>query len=381
MSARQCCLALVLLCVNGLTSAHQQSQSFLRLAEPDGATAAASLQIDLALVDLEHAVGLDDDADARIRWSELRAHEAEIRRYVESRVSLYAGVAEDRRACALRFDRLRFNTHADGGYAVLDYNVTCPALWEGVELHYALLFDLDAAHRSLVSLTRADGTQESSVVSAAFRTLAVGARGDIAGSWDGALPWITQGLHHIWTGLDHLLFLMTLLLPAVVRREPGLGWVSQASLGTALRDVARVVTAFTIAHSLTLGLAAKGLVEFDTRWVESLIALTVLLGALNILFPVVRERRWLLALVFGLVHGLGFAAALGDLGLAGPHVIRNLLLFNVGVELGQLAIVAVFVPAAFLLRNQVLYRNVATPAAAAGVGVLALWWLTERLAG
>ena len=135
----------------------------------------------------------------------------------------------------------------------------------------------------------------------------------------------SQGVGNIWMGYDHL-SLLTLLLPAVVYRARTGGWTTQPSLRAAVVDVVRVVTAFTLAHSLTLVLASMGVVRFETRWVESAIALTVLLGAINILFPFVRERRWALALVFGLIHGLGFAAALGDLGLGGRNLVRNLLL-------------------------------------------------------
>ena len=199
--------------------------------------------------------------------------------------------------------------------------------------------------------------------------------------WREAGQWISQGLWHIWMGYDHLLFLLTLLLPAVVYRDRTGQWTSRPSLRAAVVDVVRVVTAFTLAHSLTLVLASMGIVRFETRWVESAIALTVLLGAVNILFPFVRERRWVLALGFGLIHGLGFAAALGDLGLGGRNLVRNLLLFNLGVEAGQLAIVAVFVPATWLLRDQRWYRVVALPGMAVIVALLALWWLVERVPG
>jgi hypothetical protein len=140
----------------------------------------------------------------------------------------------------------------------------------------------------------------------------------------------------------------------------------------------KVVTAFTLAHSLTLSLAALGMISLPSRVVESTIALTVFLGALNILFPVVKERRWALALGFGLVHGLGFASVLSDLGLTSTHLIEALIGFNVGVELGQLVIVLMLMPAAFLIRDSTFYRHILLPTCSAVIGVLAIYWILTR---
>jgi hypothetical protein len=378
MSPRAGLAALAIFLTSPFAVAHQQSQSLLRLTE--SAHSETQVRLDLALVDLEHAIGLDDDADAQISWGELRAHETSIRGHVEQRLILATGAPDRTAPCPMRYGGLRVDTHSDGTYAVLDYVAACPAAQSVTTVQYGLLFDLDRAHRSLVSLTRADGAQQSGVLSVEAQTLVFAAAG-ARWQWREAGQWISQGLWHIWMGYDHLLFLLTLLLPAVVYRGRAGGWKTRPSLRAAVVDVVRVVTAFTLAHSLTLVLASMGFVRFETRWVESAIALTVLLGAGNILFPFVRERRWALALVFGLIHGLGFAAALGDLGLGGTNLVRNLLLFNLGVEAGQLAIVAVFVPTTWLLRNQRWYRTIALPGMAVIVALLALWWLVERVAG
>jgi hypothetical protein len=146
-------------------------------------------------------------------------------------------------------------------------------------------------------------------------------------------------------------------------------------------DVLKVVTAFTLAHSLTLSLAVNGVVSLPSRWVESGIALTVLLGALNNLFPIVRDRRWAVAFAFGLIHGLGFASVLADLGLRSWNLALALVGFNVGVEVGQLAIVLVFIPLAFGLRSTRFYRHAFVPGGATAIGCLALYWLAIRLSG
>jgi hypothetical protein len=190
---------------------------------------------------------------------------------------------------------------------------------------------------------------------------------------------VDEGIWHILKGYDHILFLLTLLLPAVVLYRDG-QWQPRESLRQALLDILKVVTAFTVAHSVTLTLAVNGLVNLPSRWVESGIALTVLLGALNNLFPIVRERRWAVAFAFGLIHGLGFASVLADLGLHGWNLALALIGFNAGVEVGQLAIVLVFIPVAYTLRETRFYRRAFMPGGAIVIGCLAAYWLTIRLA-
>ncbi len=195
--------------------------------------------------------------------------------------------------------------------------------------------------------------------------------------WRQFRSFVTEGIRHIWLGFDHLLFLFTLLLPSVVTRREG-QWHARNGLRESGIDILKVVTAFTLAHSLTLSLAALGIIAAPSRIVESMIALTVLIGALNILFPVVQQGRWALALVFGLIHGLGFASVLSGLRLTSSHLLEALVGFNVGVELGQLAIVLVLMPAAFLIRASIFYRRVLLPTGAALIGVLAMYWMLER---
>ena len=141
------------------------------------------------------------------------------------------------------------------------------------------------------------------------------------------------------------------------------------------------MTAFTVAHSVTLGLAAAGVLAPPSRWVESLIAASVLVAALDNLRPFLRAPRWVMVSLFGLVHGFGFAGPLQDLGLAQGGLALPLLGFNLGVELGQLAIVALLLPAAIALRRTPLYRRALVPGASAAVAVLALAWTLERSLG
>jgi hypothetical protein len=252
---------------------------------------------------------------------------------------------------------------------------------------------------------------------------------------------IAEGVHHILIGTDHVLFLFALLLPAVLllkpsvqrfdsggehggnamlpqptfmRRHdnntptlaaPGAGavgalalpltqpgtdralapflqlghWQAAPTFGPVLREVVRVVTAFTLAHSITLALAVLNWVNPPSRVVESIIAASVIFAALNNIYPMLREQRWRMTFVFGLVHGFGFASALKDLGLDGANLATSLLGFNLGVELGQLALVSLFLPLAWAARRSQLYQRGVLIGGSGLIAVLASVWLVERV--
>jgi hypothetical protein len=238
-----------------------------------------------------------------------------------------------------------------------------------------LFFDLDPTHRGLLRAEQHGGT-ETAVFSPDRTRIEIGTTGRLTT----LRQYWSEGVWHIWVGFDHILFLLALLLPAVLAREDG-RWRQVASFRAALLDVAAVVTAFTVAHSLTLTLAVLGIVSVPSRLVESVIAATVLAAALNNLFPVVSRRRAAVAFVLGLVHGLGFANVLADLGLPRDALATALFGFNLGVETGQLAIVSAFLPIAYALRSGWFYRRIALQAGSAAVALVAAVWLVERSLG
>jgi hypothetical protein len=176
------------------------------------------------------------------------------------------------------------------------------------------------------------------------------------------------------------MFLVALLLPAVLRRENG-RWVQIDRFGPALVNVLKIVTAFTIAHSLTLSLAALGHVTLPERFVEVAIAASIAFAAADILYPLFHGRVWLAVFGFGLFHGFGFAGALSEMGVLGEHLGLALFGFNLGVEIGQIAIVAALFPLLFLMRQLVFYRGLAMPAAAVGMILVSCAWVVERAMG
>jgi hypothetical protein len=354
-------------------AAHKPSDSYLRLDAP-AATAEVRGQWDIALRDLDYAIGLDTDNDGQLTWDEVRGRHAAIAAYALARLHL----ARSGQPCPLTAGTQLVDAHTDGAYTVLAFVAHCPGAGP-LTLDYRLFADVDPQHKGLVSVRAVDGTRET------LRTLVLGSdqpRATVGGEEDGAaegfLAYVRHGMLHIWIGYDHILFLLSLLLPAVLVREDG-QWRAVGAKRAAVADVLKIVTAFTAAHSITLSLAALGLVALPSRWVESAIALSVLLAALNNVLPVARGRRWAAAFLFGLIHGFGFASVLADLGLRPGALAQSLVGFNLGVEIGQLAIVAAFLPLAWLLRSTWFYRRVVLVGGSGAIMLIAAVWLGERL--
>lgn len=198
------------------------------------------------------------------------------------------------------------------------------------------------------------------------------------GPWQQFLRFTQEGVWHIWIGIDHILFLIALLLPSVLRFEQR-KWQPTSSFNEAFFNVLKVVTAFTLAHSITLTLAALDVVTLPSRFVESVIALSVVLAALNNIFPIVSHRVWTVAFGFGLIHGFGFANVLANLQLPTEILAIALFSFNVGVELGQIAIVAVFFPIIFFLRKKSFYQAIILRLGSVVIALIACGWIIDRV--
>jgi hypothetical protein len=347
--------------------AHKPSDAYLTMIRDD---ANLTGQWDIALRDLDLALGLDANGDGEITWGEVRTKQDAIAALATQRLAVSSGGEK----CALRVSGLQIDTHTDGAYAVLPLAGICPHSGPTVAIEYSLLFDLDPQHRGLLNFIEG-GKSRSVVFSAGLPRQIVG--GQAGGALAQFAAYAQEGIWHIWLGFDHILFLLSLLLPAVLVRRDG-EWQAAADFKGSFWDVARIVTAFTVAHSITLTLAALGLVSLPSRWVESAIALSVVLAALNNVFPIVERGRWIAAFAFGLLHGFGFAGALQDLGLPAGSLALSLAGFNIGVELGQLAIVAAFLPVAFALRSTWAYRRLVLAGGSTVIVAIAGVWLAER---
>jgi hypothetical protein len=276
-------------------------------------------------------------------------------------------VLEDGPMCALRARELR---RADAGAVELRLSYRCPRHPEDLELRYDLLFDDDPQHHAFASAPGEPG-QPRTLLTASQRTFRLRRHVSV---WSHAAAYLRLGVEHIFTGYDHLCFLLGLLLCAAAARARG-------ARGRFL-DLLAIVTAFTLAHSLTLIAAALDWLRLPARVVEPAIALSILYVGLENLLRPEPGRRWLLALGFGLVHGFGFAHVLREVGLPQRGLLLSLFAFNGGVELGQLAVTALLFPALLLVVGRasrsarLVYRGGSLLIALAG-----LFWTVQRLRG
>jgi hypothetical protein len=352
--------------------AHKPSDSYLTLRGAENSDDIA-VRWDIALRDLDYVLELDRDGNGALTWGEVRSRADDITRYATTHLALTAG----EKACAWETaGPLQLDKHSDGAYAVLSLKAKCEALQKGLKAKYSLLFDVDPSHRGLIQWIAPGSASSQPLV---FSTDSAEQQLQLVSqsALETLRQYVVEGIWHIWLGYDHILFLLSLLLPAVLIRLHQ-KWEAAPSLRKSLIEVLKVVTAFTLAHSITLTLAVLGFVSLPSRFVESTIAASVVFAALNNLRGDIEKKRWVMAFVFGLIHGFGFASALADLGLPQNALALALVGFNLGVEIGQMAIVMVFVPIAFGLRGTRFYLRGLMPVGSILIAIVASYWFAQR---
>lgn len=341
--------------------AHQTSVKYVDVAISG---AHAAITVTVAPGDVTEPLGLAADARPPIR----DALSPAVARYVQHWLAVSAATA----ACPAQPPRA--SPDADARFVVVGWEVTCPDELIHVALDFRAFFAVDTRHEAIVTVHAAGEPGDAVVVRAGDPVLHVS-----PGEPVGLLGWVGAGIDHIWSGRDHVCFVLVLLLVAMLARD-GDRWITRPPLAT-LRATATVITAFTLAHSLSLIAAALGWIQLPGRLVESLIAFSILYTAIEDVIRPDTRWRFLLTFGFGLVHGLGFASVLAVM-LPPEHIIAPLLGFNLGVELGQLVIVVIALPLAWLACRELgaeRYRRRVLPAVAVLIAVIAVKWLIERV--
>lgn len=360
-------LLLALACALPPAQAHMLSVSHLDVTVT-GTDEPVRLELDLAVRDLALTVPLDADRDEKVTWQELQNANARIDALVTRGLQVLRGGT----SCRSTITGHGVRRYDDGAYSTTLIDAQCSGSG-ALSVRYSIFFDRDPQHRALLTIHQPSGVT-TGIAGPSNPIVAIG-----DGSWLSTLrSFVAEGVHHILAGYDHLAFLLLLLLPSVLVRN-GRSWEKAPSGRQTAIAVAKVVTAFTLAHSITLTIATLGLVTPAARWTEAAIAASVLLTALNNLRPVVTRYLAALAFSFGLIHGFGFAGALLELGLPPGSRAAALVGFNLGVELGQLMIVAPVLPLLYLLARTRAYRTWIMPLLSAVIAVLAAWWLFQRL--
>lgn len=403
-----CCAAVLALWCSGAAQAHKGSDAYLDLRQIPSEAASSNtdapasqrslrLVLSVAIKDLDLLLPLDANSDGRVTWGETRSVMPQVQQAVDGAVALDSAAP----ACALRWQFDGIEQRGDGAYVRLAAAAQCPTT-ERIALRYTLLRDQDANHRLLVagSLAGKDLLTTSSPLRSDALELLAATRSDAAAGanrpggdaqamtaadsrWSAVRAYFLLGMHHLLEGYDHLAFLLALVLPlrlvlfAGSTRAPTMQTAHSRKVWWALL---RTVTAFTLGHSITLLLATFGWTEASPAWVEPVIALSIAVTALLNLRPVAWLRTDLLALLFGMVHGFGFAGLLQEAAAPSGLLPWALAGFNLGVEAGQLLAVAAWVllSQAFAQRP-VIADRVVRGGSALLIG-LATFWFVQRVA-
>jgi hypothetical protein len=368
---------LCLLLVSTTVDAHQTGNSYLNIHQVDGRIA---VDLDFFVRDLGSLLqspgGADEPAPAPDKLRELQ-------RPITDAIQRLLKIEIDNRHVALDFLSQSVVLHNDGIYVRQQFlGPELSSELRFVVIRYEFFTQNDRLGRAFLRL-KLQGDEISSVFD---RTNSIQrfVLGEIKRSAT-ILLFTKEGAKHIWSGSDHLIFLLTLLLPGLMLWNKNASGLSdtRSKPRTANRDAIKfalkVITAFTLAHSITLALSVFGLVSLPERLVESMIALSIIASALLNLQSRFLFSHWKLAFFFGLIHGLGFANGLKELGLSSLYFLETLVAFNVGVELGQLSVVIIVaIPILLLVRSDKGKQRILTSGSFA-VLCISVVWLFQRL--
>jgi hypothetical protein len=355
--------------------AHKMGQSYIFLKVYDNSITGT---FEITLRDLNNAMGLNVPDD-QITVANLNNRLGEIHTYYQEKVQFFDG----EKRLPIRFTGLDKRKLKIGQYILLRFSIIEDALTpESINIDYDVLFDKDPDHLGLLVIEhfwKAGIFNNESQVSLVFSPSDHRQELSFSGysKFQGFLGVLRLGIKHIWKGIDHILFLIALIIPSVMIR-PKINWEPVAEFRQAFIYVLKVVTLFTIAHSITLGVAALGIFELPNRLVETIIALSIAVAALDIIYPIFKRKIGWVVFIFGLFHGFGFASVLTRLGVLGEHLALSLFSFNLGVEVGQVVVICIVFPIIYYVRRYAFYPKIVMPYGAAAMILLAALWFVER---
>jgi hypothetical protein len=366
--AGRCLLALIVgVATSGAALAHANGASYLRITSGDaGAPLAATW--DIAAADLQLPLELDTDGDGVLTAGELAARSSALTRFATDRLGIRRGGVD----CVIQPGTPAVSARESETFVSLPLQAVCAA--DGsLEVSTSLFFG-SAGYSALLDVH----TQQHRFTGALSMNGATWTEPPVPSVLATSGRFLREGVGHVFIGYDHIAFLLLLLLPSVLHASSS-GWVAAARGRHVIRDLLKIVTAFTVAHSVTLGLAATETVHVPTQPIEVAIAASIVVAGVLNLFPAAARWRFPLVLVFGLVHGFGFANALRGIDVSGFRLTPVLVGFNLGVEVAQLLIIAAALPILWLLSRARSYAHRVMPALSIATALTGGVWLIGRL--
>jgi hypothetical protein len=362
-------LALLALAVFGVPAAfaHAASTSFLSIDIPAD-DAPIAVRWDMAVQDLMWTVFIDADVDGVATWGEIQAASPAIASAVLGQIAIERGGS----SCQVGVRNFALARRIEQNFLSIALEARCPRPG-ALKVSGPLFMAGDASQRVLLSATRGQAKFQGVITpdSAGWIEPAQ------VSAWSAFARFIGEGVWHVLIGYDHIAFVLLLLLPSVLRPVEG-KWQGATRLPQVARDIVTIITAFTIAHSITLALAVTGTVKLPGKPIEIAIAASIAIAAAINLVPRLSHLRLPLAFGFGFVHGFGFANALAEIDASGATLLPLLAGFNIGVELAQLSIVGVVLPLIYYARRTRWYAGGVLPLGSCALGAAGLVWLVQR---
>jgi hypothetical protein len=361
----------LLLCLSilasGAAQAHANGASYLNIVADGGGNEIGAIW-DIAAAELQLPLELDADGDGVLAAGEIQARSPAIMRFATERLEMRRG-GDD---CQLSVGKLTTARRNSEVFLSLEFEGVCSR--DGpLEVSTNLFFG-SRGYSALLDVWTPNG-QFPAVLSMGRSSWTEPAVATLSGT---LLRFLREGFQHVLIGYDHVAFLLLLLLPSVLRRSNS-GWTAATSGREVVLDLLKIVTAFTVAHSVTLGLATTGAVQVPVQPIEVAIAGSIVIAGVLNLFPAASRWRLRLAFGFGFVHGFGFANALQEIGAEGTRLAPMLAGFNLGVELAQLSIVALTLPVLWLLSRTPRYASGLMPALSMATALTGAVWFAGRL--
>jgi len=327
---------------------------------------------------LQKSIPLDLDQDGTISKSELDSEISKVQEYVRARIR----ISFNDQDYPLEFTSYKLEHIEVGYYLQLHYSLAnFEHIPDSLTFDYSVLFDTDPAPRCLLLIGYDYYTGTGNPLNPSLIFTPEKPRQTLDLSFSSPArelrTFLREGVYHLWIGINHILFLVALILPIVLDRQ-ATGWRPAAKFRPAVWNLVKIAAALMLAQCITLSLGALQGTVLPTVALAAAVALSVVLVALNNLFTLVRKRIWMLAFGFGLLHGFAFASDLLQLTQSTRSTLPACIGFCVGIEAGQITLIALFFPLLFLLRSQKYYRPVFLHGLSAGVGGLALVWFIQN---
>lgn len=361
-------IIITIISLPGFAYGHQISTAYLSTHVNNAGKMTGELQ--LRLYDLNKVLLLDLDDNGQLTWHELTQKKYLIEKYIHNNLSF----SRKNIPCNLRTNNnWKIDPRHNESYLLITFSGQCVFTGK-LDITYKAFFEQDNQHKIIANISYKNNTQ-TGILSNENRKISFELEKNT--SLTTVKTFAKQGIKHILAGYDHILFLLCILLFFTFQSE------NSFNNRTNFVNIGKIVTIFAIAHSITLTITAMGWIATSGKWIEIGIALTIILSALNNIWPILKRISGV-TFIFGLLHGIGFAGELQKIGFSTDYQLLSIAAFNIGIEIGQLLILTFLLPALLLAKHCINFikpnsHRVCLIGSSSCIAIIGFFWVSERL--